>query len=179
MKILKEKKILFMFIIVFAILMLLSVKAEATLNLNELKFDAQINEDGSMDVIETWNIYISSTNTLFKTFELEKEKFSGISNVKVKEITSGNEKDFSQIYSEMYHVTKDCYYGLINSDGLFEIAWGVGLDNSSGTRRYEISYKVNDVITKYNDYSELYWKFIGDKCKQNNRNNYFTKQSRE
>ena len=39
-------------------------------NLNELKFDAQINENGSMDVTETWDIYISHTNTLFKTFEL-------------------------------------------------------------------------------------------------------------
>lgn len=61
----------------------------------------------------------------------------------------------------MYHVTKDCYYGLRNSKGQFEIAWGVGLDNSYDTRRYQISYKVIDVIAQYDDYAELYWKFIG------------------
>jgi len=61
----------------------------------------------------------------------------------------------------MYHVTQDCYYGLKNSDGQFEIAWGVGLDNGYGTREYQISYKVIDAIAKYDDYAELYWKFIG------------------
>lgn len=44
-------------------------------------------------------------------------------------------KKFSKIYQEMYHVTQDCYYGLKNSDGQFEIAWGVGLDNGYGNKR--------------------------------------------
>ena len=162
MKIFKSNKIVFILIAIIAFLLCLSIKVEATLDLNELKFDAQINEDGSMNVTETWNIYISSTNTLFKTFKMDTTKFSGISEVEVREITKGREKDFSQIYSEMYHVTKDCYYGLINSNGLFEIAWGVGLDNSSDTRKYQISYKVEDVITKYDDYSEIYWQFVGE-----------------
>ena len=54
------------------------------------------------------------------------------------------------------------YYGLKNDNGDFEIAWGVGLDNGKETRKYKISYKVNDVISKYNDYAELYWQFIGE-----------------
>lgn len=29
----------------------------------------------------------------------------------------------------MYHVTKDCYYGLQTGKYEFEIAWGVGMDN--------------------------------------------------
>lgn len=62
----------------------------------------------------------------------------------------------------MYHVTKDCYYGLVNSNGDFEIAWGVGLDDEEDTRTYEISYTVEDAISKYNDYAELYWQFIGE-----------------
>ena len=61
----------------------------------------------------------------------------------------------------MYHVTKDCYYGLKNNDGNFEIAWGVGLDDSRATKKYKISYKVNDAIAKYQDYAELYWQFVG------------------
>ena len=62
----------------------------------------------------------------------------------------------------MYHVNKDNYYGLINDDGDFEIAWGVGLDNDSDRRIYEISYKVEDAIGKYTDYSQLYWQFVGE-----------------
>ena len=158
----KTKKILLIFIATIATLLLLSVKSEATLELNNLDFDVQINEDGSMDVTETWNIYISETNTLFKTFERDSSKYSEITDVTVTEITNGVNKDFWQINTEMYHVTKDCYYALNNSKGMFEIAWGVGLDNSSDTRKYQISYTVKDAITKYNDYAELYWKFVGN-----------------
>ena len=71
-------------------------------------------------------------------------------------------KEFTQIDEEMYHVTKNCYYALKNSKGDFEIAWGVGLDNSYDTKTYEISYTVKDAIGKYNDYAELYWQFVGE-----------------
>jgi len=62
----------------------------------------------------------------------------------------------------MYHVTKNCYYGLVNSKGLFEIAWGIGMDNSSGDRIYKISYKVKDAVSKNPDCYELYWQFVGE-----------------
>ena len=83
----KSKKILLFFIIIFATLFILSVRSEATLELNNLDFDAQINEDGSMNVTETWNIYISETNTLFKAFELDDSKYTQITDVQVKETT--------------------------------------------------------------------------------------------
>lgn len=158
----KNKKILLS--ILFAIIMLFVIqnKAQASLNLNNLDFDVQINEDGSMDVTEKWDIHISETNTLFKTFKKDSSKYSSITDVEVKEITNGSNKSFTKINKEMYHVTKDCYYALNNSNGMFEIAWGVGLDDDSATRKYLISYKVNDAIAIYNDYAELYWQFIGD-----------------
>ncbi len=156
----KNKKIIFIFIAMTAFLFLCSVKSNATLELNELDFEAQINEDGSINVTETWNIYISETNTLFKTFKKDSSKYSGITDVTVKDLTA--DKELSKINEEMYHVTKDCYYALTNSKGMFEIAWGVGLDDDYDTRRYQISYKVQDAIAKYDDYSELYWQFIGE-----------------
>lgn len=155
-----NKKILIFFIILFAILFIGTTKSEATLKLKNLDFDVQINSDSSMDVKETWNIQISDTNTLFKTFKKDNEKYTEITDVKVKDVT--NRKEFAKINREMYHVTKDCYYALTNSSGQFEIAWGVGLDDNSDTKTYEISYTVKDAIKKYNDYSELYWQFIGD-----------------
>lgn len=157
----KIKKFLFTILFAIFILLISQNKVDATLELNNLDFDVQINSDGSMDVTETWDIYVSDTNTLFKNFERDSSKYSNIIDVTVKEITNGKNKEFSQIYEEMYHVTKDCYYALNKTDGKFEIAWGVGLDNSSDERVYQISYKVFDAIAKYNDYAEIYWQFVG------------------
>lgn len=105
----KSKKILFIFGVTFIFILLGITKSEASLKLNELDFDAQINTDGSMTVTETWDIYISDTNTLFKTFKRDSSKYSRITNVKVTEITSGMSKEFKEIHGEMYHVKKDCY----------------------------------------------------------------------
>lgn len=157
----KIKKILFSILFAIFIVLISQNKVDATLKLDNLDFDVQINSDGSMDVTETWDIYVSDTNTLFKNFERDSSKYSNIIDVTVKEITNGKNKEFSQIYEEMYHVTKDCYYALNKTDGKFEIAWGVGLDNSSDERVYQISYKVVDAIAKYNDYAEIYWQFVG------------------
>ena len=132
------------------------------LYLNKLDFYVQINSDGSMNVTEIWNIDIEDINTLFKTFKTDKEKYSNITDVKVTNITNGMNNELTQINTYMYHVTENCYYGLKNDDGDFEIAWGVGLDNDNEVRKYKIEYKVNDAITKYSDYAELYWQFIGN-----------------
>ena len=138
-----------------------SKASDGELFLNLLQFEARIQEDGSMDVTEYWDIDIEETNTLYKTFKTDKSKYSSISNVKVTDITNGQNIQFTEVFQEMYHVTKNCYYGLINEKGMFEIAWGVGLDNSSANRKYKIEYTVNDAIAKYQDKAELYWQFVG------------------
>lgn len=164
MKILRNLRKLIFLVFLFALFIFLSnIKSNASsdLFLNNLNFDVNINTDGSMDVTETWNINVEDTNTLFKTFKTDRTKYSDISNVEVVETTNGINTSFKEINTIMYHVTKNCYYGKINSDGNFEIAWGVGMDNSSGNRKYQISYTVEDAIAKYNDYAELYWQFVG------------------
>ena len=163
MKLVVKKLIFFLLLfILFIILGNITSNASSDLFLNYLTFDVNVNTDGSMDVTETWDIDIEDTNTLFKTFKTDSTKYSDISNVKVVETTNGINRPFREINTIMYHVTENCYYGKINSDGNFEIAWGVGMDNSSGNRKYQISYTVEDAIAKYNDYAELYWQFVGD-----------------
>ena len=160
----KIKRIFITILLVVAFLLIGQTQAKASssnLNLKNLNFDVNVNDDGSMDVVETWNIRISDTNTLFKTFKTDSKKYSSISDVKVIEITNGESKEFEEIDELMYHVTKDCYYGMMNDDDNFEIAWGVGLDDTTATKQYQISYTVNDVIAKYNDCAELYWQFVG------------------
>lgn len=161
-KTIKNLLIMSMFLLIFLLLGTVNCMASGELYLNELIFDAKINPDGSMDVIETWDIDIEETNTLFKTFQTDMNKYSGITNVKVYETTNGIQKSFTEINELMYHVTEDCYYGMKNKEGEFEIAWGVGLDNSSATKTYKISYTVEDAVSKHLDYAQLYWQFVGE-----------------
>ena len=155
----KNKKLLFILLFVIFILLIFSTKSNAGLYLNNLDFYAEIDENGNMNVTETWDIEISDTNTLYKTFELDSSKYSYITNVQVLEEGKGN---FTKTNTWAYHINKNYYFGGINNDGDFEIAWGVGLENSSATKTYKISYTVVDVVAKYNDCLELYWQFLGD-----------------
>ena len=154
----KNKKIIFILIFAIIILLGLTTKSNASLYLNNLDFYAEIDTNGNMNVTETWNIRISNTNTLYKTFELDENKYSGITNVQVSEVGRGA---FTKTDEWAYHLTKDYYFGGINDDGKFEISFGVGLDDSTATNTYKINYTVVDAIKKYDDCAELYWQFLG------------------
>lgn len=156
----KLKSKIWMIIFVFSALCLFqTVSYAGEQSLNSLQYDVTLKEDGSAEVVETWDIYVSQTNTLVKTFHLDDRKYSGIRDVKVKDLKTGLE--FLKIDESMYHVTKNCFYGLEVENNKFEIAWGVGLDHSSANQKYRISYTIEDVITVYQDCSEFYWQFIG------------------
>lgn len=158
------QKVLLTILSVFAFILIEQIHSNASssdLYLNSLDFVAKINYDGSMDVTETWDIKIEDTNTLYKTFKKDNTKYSDITNVKVKQITNGEETTLNVTDRWAYHLKKDYYFGGLNDDGLFEIAWGVGLEDKRATRKYEISYTVEDAIAKYSDYAQLYWQFVG------------------
>lgn len=157
----KKKLVLIFIISIFCILLFNLPSYAGSQDMRTLKYDVTLNEDGSADVIETWNIYVSDTNTLFKTFEIDSTKYGKITNVKVQEINiQGQVTDFAQTDTYAYHVPKGKFYALETSKKEFEIAWGVSID-SSKTTTYKISYRIEDVIKKYTDCSEFYWQFIG------------------
>ena len=160
----KVKYLLLFVVILFSTLICLenTVSADSYLYLNDLKFDVQVNEDGSINITEYWNIDIEETNTLYKSFKTDNTKYTGITDVKVTEITDGKNKELIKQHKWEYHVDKNKYYGTQNEEGDFEIGWGVGLDNSSDTRKYKIEYKVIDAISKHNDYAQLYWQLLGE-----------------
>ena len=161
----KKIRNLFMVLIFTFLFLTIGNKSDAAssnLELNNLNFDAKIQENGDMVVTETWDIDIEDTNTLYKTFKTDINKYLDIKDVNVKETTNGIDKEFTETSRLMYHVTKDYYYGLINDNGDFEIAWGVGLDEESDTRTYEISYTVEGAVGRYSDYNQLYWQFVGE-----------------
>ncbi len=158
----KTRKLISIFIISLFLILIGSTKSEASLHLNNLDFNVQINEDGSMNVTETWDIDISETNTLYKTFDIDKEKYTAITDFKVEEITNGTIKEFRKTDLWKHHIDEDYYFGGINQDGNYEVAWGVNI-TSNAKRKYEISYRVIDAVKKYGDCTELYWQFIGDR----------------
>lgn len=152
------KKILIFICMFIAILFISTISNASDLKLKTLNYDVKLNADGTADVVETWKIYIEDTNTLFKTFKIDKSKYKEITDVKVSEIKSnGNKTEFSKINEYKYHVDKDCYYALIYN-GKFEIAWGAHAEST--TKTYQISYKIVDAVKNYNDCSEFYWQFI-------------------
>ncbi len=158
------KKRIVYFIIIIASMLIFAKPVQASssdLFLEHLDFQAQINDDGSMDVTEKWDIEIEDTNTLYKTFEIDKTKYSNIRNVEVREITNSNHQIFNKQNQWAYHLPKRTYFGGMNKDNQFEIAWGVGLEGDRASKTYVISYQVQDAVTKYNDYAELYWQFVG------------------
>ena len=108
------KRVCFIFLLFLLIVLTANIsQASGGLRLRNLDYDVQLNSDGTADVVETWRISIEDTNTLFKTFEVDSSKYSEITDVKVSEVTSSGEKDFTQVNQYQYHLNKDTYYGLI------------------------------------------------------------------
>ena len=165
MRILKKLikiSIITVFILLITNLINVSKGASSDLYLNSLNYDVQINSDGSMDVVETWDIDIENTNTLYKTFEKDYSKYSKIVNGTVKKINSeGKEIELFDYNQYAYHLPVGEYY-FLDMGGNYEVAWGTGFENSSENAKYKISYHVEDVIANYNDCSEMYWQFIGN-----------------
>lgn len=127
--------------------------------MNKLDYNITLNEDGSATIVETWNIHVSHTNTLFKTFK-KSSKFGDITNVNVKDLSTG--ENLKQIYEEMYHVTTGSFYALDLTWKGFEVAWGTGMENKIGTKKYELSYTITDAVTNYKDCQEFYWKLLDE-----------------
>ena len=158
------KKILIILIIsvIISIVMALAITEDSQDGkiqyLNHLDYDVTLNQDGSINVVETWDVYVKDTGTLFKNFTLSNYLYGDITDVKVKDLE--NNLDLTEIYQEVYHVENNLFYALDIGGNVFEIAWGTGMSTSSGNRKYQISYKIEDVITSYYDCQEFYWKFI-------------------
>lgn len=126
--------------------------------LDHIDYQVILQKDGSMRVTETWNIEIGQTNTLVRNFDIS-SKFGEIKDVTIKDLDTN--QYLQQIDRKMYHVTNNCYYALPIASNTFEIAWGVGMDNTlMGKRNFQISYVVTDVIKEYADCQEIYWQFL-------------------
>ncbi len=164
MKNVVNKSVIILFFVAFISMMIIPsnrVKASSSsLYLNNVDYNINVNTDGSIDVKEVWNIDIDYTNTLYKDFKIDKTKYSSIDNCTVSKIENGKEVELADCNEYYYHVPTDEYY-FLERDGNYEVAWGTGMEDYSGTKQYIIRYHVNDAIAKYNDCAELYWQAFG------------------
>lgn len=144
------------FLIVFALIQGSEYKKMQLMN--NLNYDVSLNEDGSMNVTETWDVYVKNTGTLFKDFE-DNDKFP-ITDVHVKNLNTG--EDLKKLDYEVYHVPAGEYYAEDIGYDTVEVAFGTGMSESKGNIKYEISYKIENVINSYKDCQEFYWQFLNE-----------------
>jgi len=150
------------FIIGIIVLYLFCVSFEKSQHIDNLDYNVTINEDGSIRVVETWDIYVNHTNTLFRNFDYDGSRQYGYI-VDVSVIDLEEKKVLANSYQEEYHVPTGYYYALeLEEDDKFEIAWGTGMEKKSGKKKYQIAYTVTDVISHYEDCQELYWKLLSE-----------------
>lgn len=74
--------------------------------MNNLEYNVSLNEDGSMNVVETWDVYVKNIGTLFKDFE-NNDKFP-ISDVYVKNLSTN--EDLRKLDYKVYNVPAGEYY---------------------------------------------------------------------
>jgi len=118
-----KKRILLFVVLLLWILWLGTISYADSQKLSDLEYDVTLNTDGTADIVETWNIKITDTDTLFKTFELDSSKYGDITNVQVSEVTNTGVQSFVNSGKYAYHVDKGKFYALKRNSREFEIAW--------------------------------------------------------
>lgn len=150
-------KYIIILVIIFAILgIILCFNTDQIQIMNKLDYNVALNEDGSMNVVETWNVYVKNTGTLFKDF-YNTNKYP-ISDISVKNLKTNEQLE--DLGYEEYHVPEGKYYAEEIKNNVVEVAFGTGKKKSSGNVKFQISYKINNVINSYEDCQEFYWKFL-------------------
>ena len=146
-------------IIVFCIIGVASIIGDDKIQvMNNLDYNVTLNKDGSMNVTETWDVYVKNTGTLFKDF-YRTDKYP-ISDVTVKNLNTNTELE--DLGREEYQVPEGMFYAEPINNRTVEVAFGTGKRESSGNVKYQISYKIENVIISYKDCQEFYWQFLDE-----------------
>ncbi len=146
-------------IVIFCIIGLASIISDNKIQImNNLDYNVTLNKDGSMNVIETWDAYVKNTGTLFKDF-YRTNKYP-ITDISVVNLDTNTELE--DLGYEEYQVPEGMYYAEEIRKNTVEIAFGTGKLESSGKVKFQISYKIENVITSYKDCQEFYWQFLDD-----------------
>ena len=120
-----------------------------------------VQADGDIYVEDIWDINIVDSSTLYQSFN--EAGLNNFSDIKVSYL----DKDDKWVYmKENKRISRDGreplnYYHAGYFQNNYEIAWGVGLENSRGRRQYKIEYTLKGATKKYLDIAEYYHMFVG------------------
>lgn len=173
------KNCLIIFAMAVTILAITEVKSNASYSINTINIDANINEDGSLDVKEKieYNFsnknYEISINIPKELSDIENESIIYDEDEKKIDLSSytANSLKINEIYVEdskdkPFKYTKNGYGGMNNAYTLNEEgkAYIVKLYKSSfeSKKAIVIDYTLENICKNHNDYGELYYNFVGN-----------------
>ena len=140
-----------------------SYKRGADQLLRSVSIQAQLLENGDMQVTERWDISLydrdKSYSNLFKSFPYSSEQ--QIKDFSVTDNDTGRTYDFEGEFSSLHEVSetpKTCY--LIANDQETELGWFMQ-PVDEGNASFTLSYTVTNAVERYADVGVLYHGFIG------------------
>lgn len=146
------KKLLITITIIFS--MWCSCCLAVTPTFNGIDYKIKVNSNGVIEVNETWNIKDAGANIIDLEIQAKDVQKSNISNIKVFRDAGDRIVDFvSGEYTEENIKTGN--YSVYYEDGGYKILCGIG--------RYKeitVSYKLNNVLTLYNDCADFELKLL-------------------
>ena len=123
-------------------------------NITNVNIVAQLNSDGSMDIVEERTYYFKGKfKYAFQNLNISDE-------IKYSEIAVFEEK-------QDYFLSDDNEQGTFSineKDEYLKVRWNFNARNES--RTFILKYKVHNVVKRYNDVSVIYHKFIGSSWKK-------------
>ncbi|MCI1990745.1 MAG: DUF2207 domain-containing protein [Oscillospiraceae bacterium] len=135
--------------------------------MENLSVDASLVENGDMKVREVWKIGLQDRGkayrNFYRTFELDPSKADGITNLAVydedRKLQYAYAGDIDPETAVDDEYKNQCY--LHNTQGKTEIGWFMpGMDE--GVRAFSVTYTIKNVVHRYSDTAELYYKFVPD-----------------
>ncbi|NLL63785.1 MAG: DUF2207 domain-containing protein [Ruminococcaceae bacterium] len=151
-------------LIVISLMGFLSLVASAKsgYEIYDIQINVKLNEDGSADITEVWDVEIDSSTNGTEWY-LIKGYLNGskISNFKVFE----NDREFAYVgdnwninASRSQKAYKCGTTPNTDQEGL-ELCWGIG---EYGRHKFTVSYHITEVVDAYSDKDGFNWRFVND-----------------
>src|SRR5699024_8774430 len=123
-------------------------------SLNEVNLNVNILENGDAVINMVWDSVEDEGTEIY--IPIENLKDSKVTDLVVKEngvvFESQSEWDTDLSRDEKTHKS-----GILETSNGYEICWGIG---EGKNHRYEVSYKITNMVKQLNDYQMIYWQFI-------------------
>lgn len=123
-------------------------------SLNEVNLNVNILENGDAVINMVWDSAEDEGTEIY--IPIENLKDSKVTDLVVKEngvvFEPQSEWDTDLSRDEKTHKS-----GILETSNGYEICWGIG---EGENHRYEVSYKITNMVKQLNDYQMIYWQFI-------------------